>query len=1154
MKKIVLFNIFLFSCLMTHARLVVTKTTCNYQSGKMAIVEEGRIRVGWQYDDFDNWPVVQNVYQIEVYERVSHQLIYDSGITHSGESQLIELPRLSSNQYGYEWHVRIGYEDQGKDDARWRHWSDWSMMQTIRVVPSHLQSPPSHYSSGQNIAITPQWIGAITRQKALIPDGRWSNEVFKKDTFKTKWENVDTLSARSIILRKSFKTSQEITDAIVYVCGLGHYEMAINGHRIGNSEFAPLWSEYSRTVYYNTYDVKDQLQQGDNAITVLLGNGFFNVQRGDRYSKLQTSFGPPQLLLRMDITYADGTTEYILSDESWRWMPSPITFNSIYGGESYDARLEQRGCDMPQYDDSKWTNAIKVEGPSGKLRPETAPPVKIMEYYTVRGLRPIDKDSLQAASQSTRRTVSPSAFVCDMGQNLAGYPQITVSGKRGQKVTLLVSERLTPQGVCDQSQTGRQHYYEYTLRGDDTETWHPRFSYYGFRYIQVEGAVMKDKANPDSLPVIQDIRSCFVYNSTPETSTFWCDNELMTKTHKLIERAERSNMQAVMTDCPQREKLGWLEQDHLCGPSLFYNYDMTTLVPKIIQDIVDTQKPNGMVPTTAPQYVSFGNVFDDSPEWGSTLIILPFMYYDMYGDSTLITDNYDSMRRYVDYLTSRSDNGIVSHGLGDWYDYGPRRPGFSQNTPVPLVATAYYIYDLQLITEAARMTGHTTDAQRYRQRCEEVVAAFNREFYHPDSCYYGSGSQTSNALPLFLGITGENKQRVLQSLIDDIHAHGDRLTTGDVGNRYLFRVLADNKQNDLLFKMLNHDETPGYGFQIAQGATTLTEQWDPRQGASENHFMLGQIDEWFFRSLAGIRQQPGTHGMRHLIIDPQTVGDITKIKTSIQTLYGRVQVEFNKNDSTINVNVPKGCEVKQPILPQIKDKYAVHLFMVDEGTIGRHYDQYYNTYRHANSYDPQMPILWIGHSQLLDGVFGSTYKGFHLRSGVYTKVELGFTFFQISKSLYRGIAGISTALQFVGESYLLDPEIIVKDRGGKSEIIPSAQRLKQNTLSNGAIRIPILVGLQSPNRIFSLQTGVMLHVGDASYSNRYPGEKKNDGLSFHCNHFRASWAMMAGVGPFTFAYTQSLVPLFELTNGVKAYNSSFTIGLDMWYWDRRRTR
>lgn len=694
---------------------------------------------------------------------------------------------------------------------------------------------------------------------------------------------------------------------------LGHYRLNINGTTVGDAEFAPVWSEYDKTVYYNVFDVTDLIAAGGNAVSVLLGNGMFNVQRMGRYSKLQTSFGPPQMLLRLEINYADGTRQVIKSGDGWKYTPSPITFNSIYGGESYDARLEQQGCCKAGFDDSRWRNAVITEGPKGRLTPQTVQPVRIMERYGIKSWKPIPADSLAAASKSTKREIHPSAFVADMGQNLAGFPEITVSGKRGQKVTLIVAEKLTRQGACDQRQTGRQHYYEYTLKGDGAdETWHPHFSYYGFRYIQVEGAVLEGQPNPEGLPVLKRLNSCFIYNSAEEVSSFECSNQLFTDTHRLIERAERSNMQGVLTDCPHREKLGWLEQDHLCGPSLLYNYDMTRYAPKVIRDITDTQKADGMVPTTAPQYISFGNLFDDSPEWGSTLVILPFMYYDQYGDSTLITDNYESMRRYVDYLTSRADNGIVSHGLGDWYDYGPWRAGFSKNTPIPLVATAHYIFDLQLLTRAARMTGRKADAQKYSALLDKTVESFNREFFKPDSCTYGTGSQASNALPLYLGLTGGNKQGVLASLVNDIKEHGNRLTTGDVGNRYLFQTLAQNGLNELLYTMLNHYETPGYGFQLRHGATTLTEQWDPNQGSSLNHFMMGQIDEWLFKTLAGIQNQPGTHGLRHLLIQPTLVGDLQYVKASTHSLYGKISVDCTRTSLTVEIPVGSDATVVLP--------------------------------------------------------------------------------------------------------------------------------------------------------------------------------------------------------------------------------------------------
>ena len=882
------------------AKLTVTRLTCNYQgvpvtaddggSIDQTAITTGGIRLGWQMTADTNGER-QSAYEITICENVTNKKVYTTGKVKSSQSQLVNVPALKPNTHGYYWQVRVWNE---KGEA-----SDLSKKQKIRVVPEKIDA---------------EWIGAITRKDAKLPYGRFPNSVFKKDSFKTKWADVDTLSAKSIILRKGFDTGRkQITDAVVYVCGLGHYRLNINGATVGDAEFAPVWSEYDKTVYYNVFDVTDLITAGGNAVSVLLGNGMFNVQRMGRYSKLQTSFGPPQMLLRLEINYADGTRQVIKSGDDWKYSLSPITFNSIYGGESYDARLEQQGCCKAGFDDSGWRKAVVTEGPKGQLTPQTVQPVRIMERYGIKLWKPIPADSLASASKSTKREIHPSAFVADMGQNLAGFPEITVSGKRGQKVTLIVAEKLTRQGACDQRQTGRQHYYEYTLKGDGTdETWHPHFSYYGFRYIQVEGAVLEGQPNPDGLPVLKRLNSCFIYNSAEEVSSFECSNPLFTDTHRLIERAERSNMQGVLTDCPHREKLGWLEQDHLCGPSLLYNYDMTRYAPKVIRDITDTQKADGMVPTTAPQYISFGNLFDDSPEWGSTLVILPFMYYDQYGDSTLITDNNEPMRRYVDYLTTRADNGIVSHGLGDWYDYGPWRAGFSKNTPVPLVATAHYIFDLQLLVRAARMTGRTADAEKYSVMLDKTVESFNREFFKPDSCTYGTGSQTSNALPLYLGLTGGNKQGVLASLVNDIKEHGTRLTTGDVGNRYLFQTLAQNGLNELLYTMLNHYETPGYGFQLRHGATTLTEQWNPNQGSSLNHFMMGQIDEWLFKTLAGIQNQPGTHGLRHLLIQPTLVGDLQYVKASTHSLYGKISVDCTRTSLTVEIPVGSDATVVLP--------------------------------------------------------------------------------------------------------------------------------------------------------------------------------------------------------------------------------------------------
>ena len=714
-----------------------------------------------------------------------------------------------------------------------------------------------------------QWIGAITRQQAHIPEGRYYQGAVLKES-KSLWAKADTLSRRSIILRRSFKPWKTIKKAELRICGLGFYELTINNKKVGDAEFAPLWSDYDKSIFYNLYDVTSYLQLGDNEIRVLLGNGFYNEQ-GGRYHKLRISFGPPTLKFFLYVIYEDGMRERLLSDESWEWTPSPIVFNSIYGGEDYDARIEP----------TDWKPVVIQEAPKGLLRKQIAKPVKIMEQFPVK--KTLRKDSL---------------MVLDMGQNLAGYPEITVSGKPGQYLKITPAETLTPEGLCNQKQTGRPHYYTYILKGEGKETWHPRFSYYSYRYLQIEG----------DIKVLKDIKSCFIYNSALRTGEFECSNPLINDTHKLIDRAIRSNWQAVWTDCPAREKLGWLEQDWLNGEALVYNYDAQSMIEQTMQNIVDAQHEDGSMPEIAPEYTQFtgswARPFQESPEWGGAIIALPMLYWQHYGDLSLAREYYEPMKRYINYLASQDSAYILKMGLGDWYDYGPGRAGFSQNTPMPLVATAHYYQWMCYMYVLAKQLGKRDEAYAFNQRAENIRQAFNREFYDAKRKTYGTGSQCSLALPLYLKLVPEKDyQAVLQNLIKDIHAHGDRLTTGDVGNRYLFYTLAKNGYRELLYKMLNHYDVPGYGYQIKKGQTTLTEQWNPDHGASMNHFMMAHIENLLIPDLLGIQRNGDL-----IEIAPHPVGDLTWCKGSTMSAQGKVSVSWKikKDKFIMDIDIPEG--------------------------------------------------------------------------------------------------------------------------------------------------------------------------------------------------------------------------------------------------------
>ena len=748
------------------------------------------------------------------------------------------------------------------------------------------------------------WIGAISREDAHIPEGRHYTGSVLKET-KEAWAQADPLSRRSIILRRNFKPLRAVKHAELRICGLGFYELSINGRKVSKFEFAPLWSDYDKTLWFNVIDVTQILRQDNNEFRVLLGNGFYNEQ-GGRYVKLKVSFGPPTLLFMLYVTYDDDTRERLLSDKQWQWQESPITFNSIYGGEDYDARMEAalEAIPAPYSNGSEhgWKPVVIQQAPKGQLRPQIANSVQIMERYPVKEV--LRKDSI---------------LILDMGQNLSGYPEITVEGKAGQQLKMIPGETLTAEGLVNQKQTGRPHYYTYILRGERKEvsgerkeesgerkeesgerieTWHPRFSYYSFRYLQIEG----------DIETLKKVESCFVYNSAPRTGTFECSNPLINDTHRIIDRAIRSNWQSVWTDCPAREKLGWLEQDWLNGEALVYNYDARSMIEQTMQNIVDAQHADGSMPEIAPEYTQFtgswAKPFQESPEWGGAIIALPMLYWQHYGSLDLAARHYDAMKHYLDYLATQDSCYILKMGLGDWYDHGPGRAGFSQNTPMPLVATAHYYQWTCYLYLFAKHLGKKSDAEQLNTHAEQIRQAFNHEFYNPKTKSYGTGSQCSLALPLYLKLVPEQDHKaVLNNLIKDIKTHGNRLTTGDIGNRYLFYVLVQNNQRELLYQMLNHHDVPGYGYQIKRGMTTLTEQWNPDHGASMNHFMMAHIENLLIPDLLGIHRSGGL-----IEIEPHPVGDITWCKGSAMSEHGEVKVawKIEKDVFSLDIDIPEG--------------------------------------------------------------------------------------------------------------------------------------------------------------------------------------------------------------------------------------------------------
>jgi hypothetical protein len=694
---------------------------------------------------------------------------------------------------------------------------------------------------------------------------------------------------RMPIFRDDFVVRKSVSKAILRISGLGQYEVHINGHNVTDAVLTPGWTDYRKRVLYNTYDVSDLIVPGKNAIGVMLGSGMYDARETKgRYSKFTSSFGPLKLIAELDVRYVDGTQEIIGSDATWRASLGPITFSSAYGGEDYDARLEQLGWDGPAFDAKAWSKPELVEGPGGVMMPETTPPVKPFERF-----EPV------AITHP-----APNVTVYDLGQNFSGWPEIEVTGERGTRVKMIAGELLDARGFVTQHSANAspddENAFNYVLSGEGLERWHPRFSYWGFRYVQVDG--------PES--AVRHLDGRFLHDAVDVTGNFKTSDELLNRIHRLINMAMLSNMVSVLTDCPHREKLGWLEQTHLAAASLMYNYDLSSLYAKIADDMQDAQLANGLVPSIAPEFPVFDGAFRDSPEWGIADILSTWSAYEFYGDRDAFKNHYGSMARYLAYLRGRTQNHLLTYGLGDWYDIGPGDPGESKLTSKGVTATAVYYQALTRMARIADLTGHASDVSGYEQEAAQVKAAFNAAYFHPDTNQYDKGSQTADAMPLVVGLVPEDRRAaVLANLIDDIRRHSNHVTAGDVGYHYVVRALTDGDRSDVLYDMLSRTDKPSYGDQLAHGATTLTEAWDANPNSSQNHFMLGHAEEWFYRGLAGIQFDLDRDKDERIIIHPAIVGDIHDAKATFRSSLGGIESAWSVRGNALRMDVviPQGA-------------------------------------------------------------------------------------------------------------------------------------------------------------------------------------------------------------------------------------------------------
>ena len=650
----------------------------------------------------------------------------------------------------------------------------------------------------------------------------------------------------TLLLRDEFTVRPGLARAVAFVCGLGECVLSCNGSRVGDDLLGTSWTDPERTCLYEARDLTDLLHPGRNAVGLTLAGGMYNVPYpAGRYTKFVGPFRPLKAIAQIRLEYADGSVETVVTGPGWRAAAGPTTYAQTYGGEDFDARRVRTGWNEPGFNDSGWTPAVATEGPGGVLRgfSHTDPPIRAHLTLFPKVVRPL----------------RPGVWVYDLGQNVALMPYLQVRGSAGTTVRIVPAELLRPDGSVDrESSGGGTAYWSYTLAGrPEGESWSPEFFSHGARYLQVEVSE-PDGSAPTEAP---DLEGIVVHSDSEPDGAFYCSNDLFNQIRSLVRWAQRSNLMHVLTDCPHRERLGWLEQYHLNGPSLRYEFDLTRLYAKTFQDMEDSQTPDGLVPSTAPELVVFPDGFRDSPEWGSALILAAWQQYVWTGDDGPLRDHYGAMRRYLGYLEGRSRGGILDYGLGDWFDLGPRRPGIAQLTPIALTATAFYQADAATLSRIADHLGLPQDSRRYASQARHIRDAFNRAFFDPATGRYATGSARPPSRCRWRPrlVDPRYRQAAFAALV---LGHPRPRRHGDLGRRRLSvspagaggrRPIGPDRQDE------SRARTPQVtATSCSHGATSLTEAWyaDPR--ASQDHFMLGQIMS------GSTRTSPGSPPTRRL--------------------------------------------------------------------------------------------------------------------------------------------------------------------------------------------------------------------------------------------------------------------------------------------------
>ncbi|HLJ47957.1 MAG TPA: family 78 glycoside hydrolase catalytic domain [Bryobacteraceae bacterium] len=731
-------------------------------------------------------------------------------------------------------------------------------------------------------------------EQAGFDDSGWSASKELGAYGAKPWGPVGFVEERALaarLLRKEFELKAKPRRAMAYVSGLGLFELYVNGSKIGDEVLSPGLTDYDKRVQYIAFDVTQQLKAGRNAIGLMLGNGRYHGPRDGT----ARSFGDPKAILQLEVESPEGSVSRVLTDDTWKLTASgAIRGNNEYDGEEYDARMELQGWAKAGYNDVGWQNALNVAAPAGRLVARLAEPLRVVET-----VKPVNVHRLR-----------PGVYIFDLGQNMVGWSRLHVAGPRGTQVMLRYAETLQENGeLYVANLRSAQATDLYTLKGGSEETWEPRFTYHGFRYVEVTGYPGEPSAGAIEGRVVQD--------AVARVADFTSSNELLNHLHKNIFWGVRSNYRSIPTDCPQRdERQGWMGDRSAVSRSESYLFDVAAFYNKWMNDIEDAQRPDGSIPDVAPTYWV---LYNNDVTWPSTFVLLPGMLYDQYGDRRAIETHYPAMRKWIEHMRTYTKDGLMPKDqYADWC-VPPESPKLihsqdpARRTNGTLLATAYFYKMLRLMNRYATLLGKTDDAAEYDALAVSMKTAFLDHYFKASLNQFDNGTQTSAILPLAFDMEPQgSRQGVLDHLVSKIHNESnDHVGVGLIGAQWLMRTLSDNGQADLAYKIATQTTYPGWGYMIEKGATTIWELWngdtaDPAMNSGNHVMQIGDLGLWLYEYVAGIRSDPEQPGFKHIVIRPYPVDGLTFAKASHECPYGTIRSGWKREGArfTLEVSVP----------------------------------------------------------------------------------------------------------------------------------------------------------------------------------------------------------------------------------------------------------